>query len=401
MLFFAICGTPLDQIMPKTLTELYTKLVLNLILRNLRKVSDSTSDSKFGLSLNNFDLIPDHLKIKFWFMCKFAYTCLSNDQIVFTETELSSFFPEGRYDEFLCFGLLQTAKSLLPVGHALSFHFLHLTIQEYLAALHFTTLSLVEKKEFCKFQARNSHFSMFWRFAFGLGCKKSEYIASNKINYFDDALVDLFISEVVTHEPGVTTDFFPLSGICVIPKDQPLLLCHCAMESNSSTFSTKVAKQIDRRFMTRVRTPFDCLAVCRVLKHSSQSTVDISMSSCGLSDKHLKELTGVLTTKAGRLTVKNLSLEVNNITEVGLNNLFKGGAACLDSLEFLFLKGNKLKDFARIFNHSFLNNLKWLSLSNNPLGEKGINHLANAFAIFLWRIGSKFDPSRAMQYIHC
>ena len=47
---------------------------------------------------------------------------------------------------FLCLGLLQPAQSLVMCGLSLTFNFLHLTFQEYLAALHLATFSYRMKR---------------------------------------------------------------------------------------------------------------------------------------------------------------------------------------------------------------------------------------------------------------
>ncbi len=65
--------------------------------------------------------IPNDLQDTFWLTCEFAYECLLLDQLVFSEAELSSRLSEVG-DKLQCFGLLQSARSLLPVGHGLSFH---------------------------------------------------------------------------------------------------------------------------------------------------------------------------------------------------------------------------------------------------------------------------------------
>ncbi len=93
----------LDQELPRTLTELYTQIVLNIILRNIKK--------KFPdclISLSSFDEIPNDLQDTFWLMCEFAYECLLLDQLVFSEAELSSCFSKVG-DKLQCFGLLQSA----------------------------------------------------------------------------------------------------------------------------------------------------------------------------------------------------------------------------------------------------------------------------------------------------
>ncbi len=168
----SVCSVPLNcaivcnlwhtlkQKLPRTLTELYTQIVLNIILRNIKK---KFPDCPIGL--NSFDEIPNDVQDIFWLICEFAYECLLLDQLVFSEAELSSRLPEVG-DKLQCFGLLLSARSLLPVGHGLSFHFAHLTIQEFLAALHLATLPNEEKLKVI--EAHADRFDMVWRFKFGL-----------------------------------------------------------------------------------------------------------------------------------------------------------------------------------------------------------------------------------------
>ncbi len=189
----------LEQELPRTLTELYTQIVLNIILRNVKKKSPDCP-----ISLNSFNKIPSDLQDIFWLICEFAYECLLLDQLVFSEDELSSRLPEVG-DKLQCFGLLQFARSLLPVGHGLSFHFAHLTIQEFLAALHLATLPDEEKlkvveatlpdEEKLKVVEANAYsgrFDMVWRFMFGLASKHNGS-RSDKVISLDDGLMDQFL----------------------------------------------------------------------------------------------------------------------------------------------------------------------------------------------------------------
>ena len=102
---------------------------------------------------------------------------MSHDRIViiFPEKEIAPLFPQilDPNDKLLYFSLLQCAQSLLPVVQGLSFHFLHLIIQEFLAALHLVTLSSEEKLKVFKAHAESDLFTMVWRLAFGPGVKKN------------------------------------------------------------------------------------------------------------------------------------------------------------------------------------------------------------------------------------
>ena len=353
----------LDSVLPKTLTDLYTQIVLNVILRNVKK-----SFVECPSSLQSFDSIPTDLQDLFWLTCKFAYQCLSQDQIVFVESEVVNFFPGflnfQHSNKFLCFGLLQCAQSLLPVGQGLSFHFVHLTIQEFLAALHLVTLSNEEKLKVCEAHAESVRFAMVWRFMFGLGCKK-EGSYSRKVVCLDDEVVDRFLTRCRDYRVNWR-----------------LMLCHCSMESLNHTVHSKTAKEINGRFensygMTIAHTTHDCVAVFQVLQHTSHCSymnINIKLSHCGLTEKLLTELTDILSRAGGRLQVKDLSLYGNKLTDKGITDLFNRASASLSSLKYLSLEDNKITNIM----FPYCNTLSFLHLSHNPLGVSGIQSLETA-----------------------
>ena len=375
----------LDQELPSTLTELYTQIILNVILRDIKK---KFPDIPVNLSLSNFDSIPSQLEPYWWLTCKFAFETLSTDQLVFTEEELASFFPEGldSSQKFLCFGLLQSARSLLPVGHGLSFHFLHLTFQEYLAALHLVTLPTEQQLEAVRTHGRSSRFAMVWRFFFGLGSKKQGSCigkVSKKVVCLDEKVVDTFLS--------LSAYSSVLYSPVVHESELVLLKCHCALEAKNDIVSSTVAKNIDGHFGYEfgvgsiAHTPHDCVAVFHVLSHTSHChIVRISLSGCGLSDKLLKKLTDLLSSAGGELkVVVQLNLGNNKLTGNGISDLFVRASAAFSSLEQLSLDNNSIdgdgvNSIVTSFMHTSCKSLTWLFLSNNPLGVSGAHALERA-----------------------
>ena len=360
----------LDQELPSTLTELYTQIILNVILRDIKK---KFPDFPIGLSLSNFDSIYSQLEPYWWLTCKFAFEALSNDRLVFTEEEVGSFFPEGldSNQKFLCFGLLQSARSLLPVGHGLSFHFLHLTFQEYLAALHLVTLPTEEQLKVVRTHGESSRFAMVWRFFFGLGSKKKGSCIgqmSRKVVCLDEKVVDTFLS---------------LSSL-----ELNLFLCHCAFEAKNDVISCRVAKNIDGQFgfvfANIAHTPHDCVAVLHVIIHTSHChSVRIDLSECGLSDKLLKRLTDLLSSAGGELKVVELHLGNNKLTSIGVSDLFVRASAAFSSLEQLSLNNNSIdgdgvNSIVTSLIHTSCKSLISLFLSNNPLGVSGVQALERA-----------------------
>ena len=369
-LIMSVCSVPLNcaiicnlwhtlnKILPGTLTELYTQIVLNIILRSHKKTFSETP-----LSLVSFDSIPKDLQEFFWICCKFAFECLAQNQVVFLKNELMSSFPEVLVssDKLLCFGLVQSARSLLPVGQGLSFHFVHLTIQEFLAALHLVTLSNEEKLEVFKALAEYNQFAMVLRFVFGLGCQEKGTF-SRKVVSLDNEVVEYFLRIIRTGELG----------------DQTLLLCHCSLESMNGYVPSTIAKQVNGQLYTsRVATPHDCVAVFHVLRHTLHCPdMRINLSDCGLTDELLKELTDILFRASGELQVRELFLDSNKITDNGFIDLFNRASPSFSSLQLLELSSNRITNISQQF--LSCNSLVYLHLSDNLLRVSGIQSLETA-----------------------
>ena len=362
----------LKQELPSTLTELYTQIILNVILRDIKK---KFPDFPIGLSLSKFDSIPSQLEPYWWLTCKFAFEALSNDRLVFTEEELGSFFPDGfdSNQKFLCFGLLQSARSLLPVGHGLSFHFFHLTFQEYLAALHLVTLPTEEQLEIVRTHGTSSRFAIVWRFFFGLGSEKQGSCTgqvSRKVVCLDEKVVDTFLS------------------LSTVDNDLKLLKFHCALEAKKDVLSSRVAKCIDGQFAygfsSIAHTPHDCVAVLHVLTHTSRChSVSMDLNGCGLSDKLLNRLTDILSSAGGELKVVELDLGSNKLTGNGVSDLLLRASAAFSSLKDLSLDNNSVdgdgvNSIVTSLIHTSFRSLSWLSLSRNPLRVSGIQALERA-----------------------
>ena len=361
--------------LPTTFTELYAYIVLNVILRNIKKTNPFTG----LIGLKSFDDIPTANQEMFWLTCAFAYNCLSEDQLVFTESKVALTLPQvlDSSDKFLCLGLLQCAQSLLPVGQGLSFHFVHLTIQEFLAALHLVTLPNQEKLKVCEAHARNDRFAMVWRFVFGLGCKK-EKSYSRKVICLNDEVVDQFFTIV-----SKDNDYKDINN--QKQKNRRLMFCHCSMESSDDSVCSKAVNSINGQFegyhRSITRTPQDRVAVFHVLRRTLFcSDMILSLGCFGLNDKLLKDLADILSSAGDNLKVKQLSISGNKLTDKGIADLLCTASASLSSLErlsFSFTQSSSgTVDIIPLL--SSFHCLKGLLVSDSPLGVSGIQALKAA-----------------------
>ena len=138
---------------PKTMTELYTSLVRTLLIRYL----------KYEVMLETFEHLKYYDKYKqFCQICKIAYDGIANNQqIIFYKSNI----PDG----FETLDLMQEVHELyVDKGDCVSYNFLHLTIQEYLAAVHLSMQSVSVQIQHFKEKEAESSFEMVLRFLSGL-----------------------------------------------------------------------------------------------------------------------------------------------------------------------------------------------------------------------------------------
>ena len=96
---------------------------------------------------------------KFQDLCRIAYeSILNRQQLVFSAADL----PTG----FAPLGLMQEVPQLLSEDRA--YHFIHLTLQEYLAAVYISQLSADDQIRLIQEHFHSGHFKMTMRFLAGL-----------------------------------------------------------------------------------------------------------------------------------------------------------------------------------------------------------------------------------------
>ena len=402
----SVCSIPLDcaivcflwrsleEALPSTMTELYKKIILNIVLRNVNKI-DAYSSIK---NLSDFSMLPEALQKSWWLLCNFAFQIMEKDQIVFSEKELAEVFPQQlALDDIFCFGLLQSAESILETGtgSGVSFHFLHLTFQEYLAALHLARQTPETQLDVFKshcFEIRpwsygsyvgpnatckSDSFSMVWRFFFGL------YFGDPKLSkHLDVKIIIQYLSDInkAVHDT--------------------LLLCHCAFEANNNSvvnneviqclknYSPLYFHQFEGFFHNTVirfdpHTAHDCAAMLYIIaKMQDHSTIEINFSNSGVTGNQIRTLTDVLASKNGILQITNLELNGINLTDSSMSDLFQRASAAFNhSLERLQCCGIRVEYISSITTaiaKSSFNKLSFLNLSYSSLGISGMQSLEDA-----------------------
>ena len=264
-----------DDKLPETQFDIFSALVRNCIVRHMRKCGNYNIPG-----IKSLDKLPSEIKDQFAEICTIAYKGVMKDEIIFESEDLNS--------SFNTLGLLQGVESLIDAGRSHSYNFLHLSIQELLAAIHMAT-QLKPPEQVAQFRKLfgRARFSAVFQF----------YAAKTKLK--TDGIKDVVVEAVkkCLADPK-TTEFTPQDSaqndsVSENAKPQPLILSllHCLYEAQDKTLCEMVVKEFtDSRLILEgiSLNPADCLAVGYFLTHCSQFKVELG--SCSTGDDGCKTL---------------------------------------------------------------------------------------------------------------
>ena len=155
--------------LPKCLTEMNESFILHTVYRHLGKYGQAPSYQV--KKIKDLPIFKDFREK----IMTLAFNGLQNNQLVFKNTEID-FDVVGKNETKNGFGLLQAIQHYPKegVGKAISFNFLHFTMQEFLAAYHVSMLSNERQSEYMKETFWKHQYSFMWMMYVGLVGVNSE-----------------------------------------------------------------------------------------------------------------------------------------------------------------------------------------------------------------------------------
>ena len=294
-LFKSDCNT-----LPTTLYGIFSSLVLNCIKRHL-KLRAQFKD----VSIQSLDQLPEFAKKPFSILCGLAYDGVMEDRIIFTSLPA----------DVNTLSLLQGVESFIGREKAVSHNFIHLSIQEFLAAWYMAT-QLPASEQVSKFNElfHKSRFSAVFRF----------YAAITK-------LTTPGIEDVVIRIASSNEKSFLIS------------LLHCLYEAQDPSLCESVAQQRQRglHLYRTTLTPSDCLCIGYFLAHVCKMAAGkfkVNLDSCSIGDQGCKYLVSglhkYLDTLSAVTTLLSMHMGSNDISHHGvhhLSTLLKIG--CINTLD--------------------------------------------------------------------
>ena len=223
--------------LPTTLTKLYENFVLQTIRRHVAKRHGTTDDP---YSLHNLSSLPSQLNKCLKDISQIAYTNLASTRMTFTIDQLQEHVSLVNEDYL---GLMTT---FLEYDEK-KYQFLHLSIQEFLAAWRIAKHENPEK--LFKNHFDDDHFRMCVRFVAGLTHLNDESFQK----YFNARNLDLqciripffeFDTDPLLHRNSAIAKYHPISSPSCNSDNFPVLLFQLLYESQNTKLCQMLAKFI-------------------------------------------------------------------------------------------------------------------------------------------------------------
>ena len=361
--------------LPETLTEMNESFIIHTIYRHLskqRQLSYSRIEKITDL------LEPEHTTL--YQLAKLAYKGLCNNQLVFTYDEMKEVCTEIEKSDIHGFGLMQTVECYCQKGAGKSFslNFLHFTMQEYLAALHVSSLPSEEQSSLIEKSFWNEQLNFMWIMYAGIVGPK---------------FIKCAIFEPLNYKQRNNT--FHGGEYNILARNY-LFLFQCFLEGNDVDLIPQVITnifsdgKIDLSKVTLL--PHHVMSLTFFMMRSTIQWKSLNLNGCSIDCNSMNILANFFKEFQEKvITIKYINLRSNYLTSLCLNhdtvgdqdyaNIFDG---LLQSVEELDVSFNLLHDREISFISDCLktnNTLLILNLSNNKISDEMAETLTKAIQV--------------------
>ena len=308
--------------LPTTLYGVFSSLILNCMKRHL-KLRTQHKD----VSIESLDQLPEVAKKPFLFLCQLAYDGVMESKIVFNVLP----------SDVNTLSLLQGVESFIGREKTVSYSFIHLSIQELLAAWY-TATQLPASEQISKFNDlfNKSRFSAVFQF----------YAAITKLN--TAGIKNVILNQIVKK--------YSRNRYSISKENKVLMvsLLHCLYEAQDSSLCESIAQQLlhGLNLSGTTLTPSDCLCIGYFLAHVCKIATgefEVNLEDCNIGDHNCKYLVNglhkCLDTHSAVTTLLNINIGFNVISNHGLHHLSTFiEIGCVNDLDFTYNKLESLQD---------------------------------------------------------
>ena len=314
--------------LPTNSTGLYNLFICLTICRHLAK-SGITLDKE----ITHLNSLPQPYSKIINQLSKFAFKALANNQLVFTLAEIKEECPD--IDKAINgFGLLQAVEYAGRTSKSLSFNFIQLSIQEFLAAHHVTTLPPSKELSFLQKNFWNNpvYFNMFDIYVALTNGQRPSFK-----RFLQPSLMEKFKKILTGREDSVG-----ISQQLLSDKIKCLRMYYCFQEAGDMVMckSIEEATKLDKRQIVLTLTrlsPSDLECLTTFLTCSSHKEWQLlHLSSCLIQDHGSQILQRGL--RSSNVIITDLVLRYNDLTVVSSSAISDLTISC--RVKILNISGN-------------------------------------------------------------
>ncbi|CAH3174996.1 unnamed protein product [Porites evermanni] len=371
-----LLNSPVSSCLPTRLTELYSIAIKIFLLFRYR------SHKAQQFYLKPFNALPEHVQLLFKRLGKIALKGIKEGRLIFESGEVDD------QENNALFHRLPDSFSGLTEGRA-QYCFLHLTIQEFLAAKYLVdTYSSEDLQKFVSDHIQDGAWKVVMQFVAGLLAEKE----GQSTDIFSDLLPSKTVTEEVEIKMNEDSEKRTETLTCW-PADYEdrllvVTLFNCMYENKAS--DREVQKKLAKigcnalHFSSCNLSPLDCLALVHALK-SVEGILDFNLIGNNLQSLGCIEIAKLLPGNKhnqGFCELKSLNLDGNNTTDEAIKHLCTALTHTNCKLNSLSLADNNItdegvKDLCTALTHTNCT-LNLLNLALNNITDEGVKHLATA-----------------------
>ena len=280
--------------LPETLTEMNESFILHTIYRHLKRHGLAPSGP-----VDKLTNVPKQVLDIVYKLSELAFKGLQENKLVFTFDEIKQTCPciDETVGAINGFGLLQAVEHYPHKGAGItkSFNFLHFTMQEFLAALHVSTLPSEQQFSLMKEKFWDGRYNFMWMMYVGI------------VGINSDIFVN-FVSKgkVYKHKSGIRMAENILSD-----KRKRLHVFQCFMEAKSSAEAPDVISdmfQDGKVIINEVKLlPHHITSLMTFMSNSCMQWKALELSKCNITDIGMSVLKQFISDRITTLEYVNLS----------------------------------------------------------------------------------------------
>ena len=406
--------------LPETLTEMNESFILHTIYRHLERHGITPCGT-----VDKLTKVPKSTLNIVYKLSEVAFKGLQENKLVFTFDEIKQTCPyiDETVGAINGFGLLQAVEHYphKGAGTTKSFYFLHYTMQEFLAALHVSTLPREQQSSLMKKMFWDGHYNFMWMMFVGIvgvksdvfvnfmskgklykrksGVRIADTIRNNKrkcLHVFQCYLE----AKQNTEMPEVISSMFKdgkvvFSKVKLLPHNITSLMSFICTKQSIQWKSLELQQckigdtgmSVLQQFISDTTSTLEHVDLsgnhsspwgvyCAIIKHCSVN----SLTLCGDDGigQYVNELKVVL-----QMNTTLISLKLCNINNNGAINIVKA-IQMNTTLQTLDMSSNKISDDGVIAISDYLkrnSSLEKLNLSKNEITNEGAKMIAEALQL--------------------